>query len=105
MFGSEYAAAGSILAVHIWASIFVSMGVATSPWFIAEGLNHVSLGKTLLGAVLNVVLNLFLIPLYAGIGAAYATIISQAASTFLANAIDRRSRKLFKVQVRSLLPF
>lgn len=105
MFGSEYAAAGSILAVHIWTSVFVFMGLATLPWFIAEGLNHVSLGKTLLGAILNVILNFLLIPQYAGIGAAYATIISQAVAAFLGNAIDRRTHKLFKIQVKSLLPF
>ena len=105
MFGNEYAAAGSILAVHIWASVFVSMGLATSPWFIAEGLNHVSLGKTVFGAILNIVLNFLLIPQYGGIGAAFATISSQAASTFFCNAFDRRTRKLFKIQARSLLPF
>ncbi len=37
MFGSGYAEASTILAVHIWASVFVFMGVATLPWFIAEG--------------------------------------------------------------------
>ncbi|MBN3950213.1 MAG: flippase [Nostoc sp. NMS7] len=105
MFGSGYAEAGSILAVHIWTSLFVFMGLATSPWFIAEGLNHVSLGKTLFGAILNIILNLFLIPRYAGLGSAIATIISQAAATFLCNAFDSRTQKIFKIQVRSLLPF
>ncbi|MDF5739019.1 MULTISPECIES: flippase [unclassified Nostoc] len=105
MFGNGYAEAGAILAVHIWTSLFVFMGLATSPWFIAEGLNHVSLGKTLFGAILNIVLNLFLIPKYGGLGAAIATIISQAAATFLCNAFDSRTQKIFKIQVRSLLPF
>ncbi|MBN3872993.1 flippase [Nostoc sp. JL33] len=105
MFGSGYAEAGTILAVHIWTSLFVFMGLATSPWFIAEGLNHVSLGKTLFGAILNIILNLLLIPKYAGLGAAIATIISQAAATFLCNAFDSRTQKIFKIQVRSLLPF
>lgn len=105
MFGSGYAEAGAILAVHIWTSLFVFMGLATSPWFIAEGLNHVSLGKTLFGAILNIVLNLLLIPKYAGLGAAIATIISQAAAAFVCNAFDQRTQKIFKIQVRSLLPF
>ncbi|MEH2419902.1 MAG: flippase [Nostoc sp.] len=105
MFGSGYAEAGTILAVHIWTSLFVFMGLATSPWFIAEGLNHVSLGKTLFGAILNIILNLLLIPKYAGLGAAIATIISQAAATFLCNAFDSRTQKIFKIQVRSLIPF
>ncbi|MEH2146000.1 flippase [Nostoc sp.] len=105
MFGSGYAEAGPILAVHIWTSFFVFMGLATSPWFIAEGLNHVSLGKTLFGAILNIILNLLLIPKYAGLGAAIATIISQAAATFLCNAFDSRTQKIFQIQVRSLLTF
>jgi PST family polysaccharide transporter len=105
MFGSGYAEAGPILAVHIWTSLFVFMGVATSPWFIAEGLNHVSLGKTLLGAILNIILNLLLIPKYAGLGAAIATIISQAVAAFLSNGLDKRTQKLFKLQIQSILPF
>ncbi|MBN3878828.1 flippase [Nostoc sp. JL23] len=105
MFGSGYAEAGPILAVHIWTSLFVFMGLATSPWFIAEGLNHVSLGKTLFGAILNIILNLLLIPKYAGLGAAIATIISQAAAAFICNAFDSRTQKLFKIQVRTLIHF
>jgi PST family polysaccharide transporter len=105
MFGSGYAEAGAILAVHIWTSLFVFMGLATSPWFIAEGLNHVSLGKTLFGAILNIILNLLLIPKYAGLGAAIATIISQAAAAFICNAFDSRTQKLFTIQVRSLIHF
>ncbi|BAT53353.1 Polysaccharide biosynthesis protein [Nostoc sp. NIES-3756] len=105
MFGSDYAEAGAILAVHIWTSIFVFMGFASSPWFISEGLNHVSLGKTVFGAILNIILNYLLIPQYAGLGAAIATIISQAAAAFFCNAFDRRTQKLFKIQVQSLIPF
>ena len=105
MFGSGYVDAGAILAVHIWASLFVFMGVATSPWFIAEGLNHVSLGKTLFGAILNVILNFLLIPEYGGIGAAIATIVSQAVAAFFSNAVDKRTHKLFKIQIQSFLPF
>ncbi|MGB6297175.1 MAG: flippase [Rivularia sp. (in: cyanobacteria)] len=105
MFGSEYIEASSILAVHIWASLFVFMGVATLPWFIAEGLNNISLGKTLLGAILNIILNYLLIPQYSGLGAAIATISSQATAAFLSNAVDKKTRKLFKIQLQSLLPF
>ena len=105
MFGSGYLEASPILAVHIWASLFVFMGIATLPWFIAEGLNNISLGKTLLGAILNVILNFLLIPEYGGFGATIATISSQAAAAFFSNAIDKRTRKLFKIQLQSLLPY
>ena len=44
-FGNSYVEAGNILAVHIWAAVFVFTGVATSAWFIVEKLNHISMYK------------------------------------------------------------
>jgi polysaccharide transporter, PST family len=104
IFGSEYVEAGGILAVHIWAAVFVFMGVATSPWFNAEELNHLSFHRTFLGALINVGLNLVLIPAYGGIGASIATVISQAFASFLSNIISPKTRVIFKVQLRALLP-
>jgi polysaccharide transporter, PST family len=103
LFGNEYAESGNILAVHIWAAIFVFMGVSTSPWFIAEELNHLSFPKTLLGAMSNVILNFILIPQYQGVGAAIATVVSYAISGFLSNILDVRTRKIFMLQLKSLI--
>lgn len=105
LFGNSYAAAGTVLAIHIWASLFVFMGVASASWFVAEGLTHLSLQRTLIGAITNVVLNLFLIPKYAGIGAAIATVISYGFGSFLANAFYRKTRKIFTLQITSLFSF
>jgi polysaccharide transporter, PST family len=105
LFGNDYAAAIPILAIHIWASLFVFMGVATSSWFVAEDLTHLSLSRTLVGAITNVVLNLFLIPAYAGIGAAIATVISQAIASFFSHAFHPKTKKIFQIQMKSLLLF
>jgi polysaccharide transporter, PST family len=104
LFGNNYIESGAILAIHIWASVFVFTGVATSGWFIAENLTYLSLYRTLSGAIVNVLLNIFLIPMYGGLGAAIATIIAQAIASFISNGINPKTRKLFKVQIRSLLP-
>jgi polysaccharide transporter, PST family len=102
LFGNGYTEAGKVLAVYIWASLFVFMGIATSPWSIAEGLNHLSTYRTI-GAVSNVLLNLFLIPAYEGFGAAIATVISYALASFLSNATDSETLKIFQMQVKSIL--
>ncbi len=102
LFGSNYIDAGNILAVHIWATVFVSMGVASSPWFIAEGLTHLQMYKSILGAIMNIILNIFLIPAYGGMGAAIATVISYASSDLLSNLIHPRTRSVFMLQLRSL---
>lgn len=102
LFGNEYVESGHILAIHIWAAIFVFMGVSASPWFIAEELNHLSFPKTLLGGITNVILNFVLIPHYQGMGAAIATVLSYGISAFLSNSLDTRTRKIFIIQVKSL---
>ncbi|MDJ0693022.1 flippase [Mastigocoleus sp. MO_188.B34] len=104
LFGQSYIAAGSILAIHVWACIFVFMGIASSPWFVAEGLTHFSLHRTLAGAIINIILNFLLIPKYGGVGAAIATVISQAVASFLGNAMHPQTRKIFWIQIASFLP-
>lgn len=84
LLGQEYAKAGEILALHIWAGPFVFLGVARSKWLVAENLTQFSLATTSLGAITNVLLNLFLIPTSGGIGAALATVISYGVASHIA---------------------
>jgi polysaccharide transporter, PST family len=104
LFGDKYADSGGVLASHIWAAVFVFTGMATSSWFVAEKLTHLQLYRTLGGAIANVLLNLVLIPVYGVTGAAIATVISQAIASLLSNATNRQTFKLFKLQIKSLLP-
>ena len=82
LLGAEYTEAGTILAWHIWAGPFVFLGVARSQWLMAENLTRLSFACTLLGTMINIVLNFWLIPLYSGIGAAIATVISYAIASY-----------------------
>jgi PST family polysaccharide transporter len=103
LFGNGYGGAGTILSIHIWASLFVFMGVAISPWYIAEGLTHLAMYRTLIGAITNIILNIFLLPRYSGLGAAIATVISYSFSDFFSNAIHPKTRKIFILQIQSIL--
>jgi len=84
VFGEQYAAAGPILAVHIWAGVFIFLKVAMSRWLLNEGKLNFLFISSGLGAAINVALNLFLIPRYGGMGAAVATVISYAAAGLFA---------------------
>jgi PST family polysaccharide transporter len=92
IFGEAYAGAGSILAILTWAGVFYFLREALGRWFIAENLLVFSFVSNGIGAAVNVALNLFLIPHYAGRGAAIATVISYAASGYLACFIHPRTR-------------
>jgi PST family polysaccharide transporter len=101
VFGPNYASSAPILAVHIWASVFVFLGVAQTPWDTAESLMRLSLKRTAAGAVVNVILNLILIPRYAGMGAAVATLVAYSLSAVFANVFFAPTRKIFVMQMRS----
>jgi PST family polysaccharide transporter len=103
IYGDAYEGVGTILAIHIWAALFVFLGVAQSPWSINEGLTRIALFRTVLGAIANVVLNLLLIPPYGPIGAAIATLISYALSAVILNAFSSSTRRIFFLQLKSML--
>jgi PST family polysaccharide transporter len=104
LYSNAFVAAGPVLAVHIWASVFVFLGVAQAPWDVAENLLKLGFYRTLSGAVSNVLLNLVLIPRYGPLGAAVATVISYAVSGVFANAFNARTRPIFLMQLKSFLP-
>jgi len=84
LYKKEFWEAGYILTIHIWAGIFIFMRSIFSKWLLlSENYIH-SLSTHLIGAIINVVLNLFLIPIYGIKGAAFATLISYGFSSYLA---------------------
>ena len=102
LYGEAYEGSGPVLALHIWASVFVFLGVVNSQWFIAENRQILGLYWTVMGAVVNVGLNLFLIPLYGANGAAAASIISYGVAAFFADLLLRETRHLFTMKLSSL---
>jgi len=82
LFGTQYQAAADVLQIYIWASVFVFLGVASSQYLIAENYTKISFFRTIIGTVVNIILNVILIPMYGINGAAIATLASQCAVTF-----------------------
>jgi O-antigen/teichoic acid export membrane protein len=76
MFSSAYTDAGSLLAILVWTGLFTSLGAARNVFIIAKNWTRVNLVSMALGCVLNVILNLTLIPNYGALGAVIATFIS-----------------------------
>jgi len=81
LYKPEYAYSAPVLAVHIWSGVFVFLGAAVGQYLIAENLNKLSFIRTGFGAIVNIVLNLILIPSMGMMGSAIATLIAYAGST------------------------
>lgn len=105
VFGGAYSNSSTIFAIHIWSIIFVGWGLLRYHILIFEKLVYITMIASLFGAVANVIINYFLIPLYKGEGAAIATLLSQLISSSLILLFFRKSRKLVWMEVKSLFQF
>lgn len=102
LYGHGFAGAAPILVVHVWTGLFVFHGVAGSRWFLAENLQRMMFYRTLAGCLVNVALNLVLIPRFGALGAAWASVAAQAVAALLMNALYARTRPIFFMQLRAL---
>jgi len=106
LFGKAYVDSASVLSIHIWGSVFVFMRALVSKWLVSESLLPYSLWSHGLGAVINVCLNVLMIPLYGVWGAAWATVIAYLFSGYVCFWLFAKTRPIAVVMTRSmLLPF
>jgi len=95
LYGNKFLPAGDILTVHIWAGIFVCIGISSSKWLVAEGLQVFYTINTAIGAVANIILNYLLISKYGIIGAAWATLLSYSIASYLTLSLWKSTRPNF----------
>jgi O-antigen/teichoic acid export membrane protein len=81
LYKPEYAYAAPALSVHVWSGIFVFLGAASGQHLIAENYNKLSFVRTGFGAIVNIGLNLILIPKMGMMGTAIATLAAYASAT------------------------
>jgi O-antigen/teichoic acid export membrane protein len=102
LFGVGYSKAGTALSIHIWAGIFVFLGVASSKWLLTEDLQKFCFYRTFIGAIVNIALNLLLIPRYELAGAATATILSYMVAVF-GVMVTSKTRIGFRMLLKSFI--
>ncbi|AFH50591.1 Membrane protein [Ignavibacterium album JCM 16511] len=102
LFGPEYKPAAPVLTIYIWAGVATFLGVASSQYLISENLTKLSFYRTLLGMIVNVVMNWFLIPIYGINGAAFATLVSYSLATFSVG-LTRKTFNQLKMMLKSIL--
>jgi len=103
LYGAGYEDAAPILIILMWAGLWVSLGGVRNLAIQTEGLLVQSMLATILGTVVNVGLNLLLIPSFAGLGAAVATFISQFVTVYLSCFLFRAFMELGRMQTRAIL--
>jgi O-antigen/teichoic acid export membrane protein len=98
LYGSKYAGAGAVLAIHIWTAVFIFYSFGKSIFIQCENMQLYSFVTTALSAAVNVVLNILWISKYGVIGSALATLCAQITGALILPSVTQKDRinvKLF----------
>jgi O-antigen/teichoic acid export membrane protein len=101
-YGERFVGSTTVLQIHVWAGCFVFLRALISQHLIITGNEPLSMLSHGVGAILNVVLNWWWIPIYGIEGAAWATLVSYAYASvffiFFAGTTRRHFVELIKVR-------
>lgn len=103
LFGARYQGAALPLALTAWCGLFSAWGLASGAWLVATGRARLNLWRNLAGALINVALNLALIPRYGAPGAAFATLFAMASAYFLFDFVSPALRPVGMLKAGSLV--
>jgi len=100
--GKDFSEAYDVLLLHCWSGIFVFWGLASTKWLVKKGLERFQLYRTASGLFVNLVLNIYLIPLFGLKGAALATIVSYSIAGLFFDIFFKQTRELFYIKINSI---
>ncbi len=104
LYGIEFLAAAPVLQVLVWYVAFSYMGAVRNVWILAEGKQSFLWKINLAGALMNVVMNLILIPYFGALGAAFASMVTQVFTNFLLGFIIKPLRTNQRLLLKGLNP-
>ena len=102
LYGEAFLPAAGVLSIHIWAGVFVFLGVASGKWLLTENLQIFSTINTSIGAIVNIILNYILIKSMGINGAAISTLISYFIAAYLCLSFFDKTRINFVNLTKSL---
>jgi len=105
LFGHSYDGSGPALSVLIWSGIPYSFGGAWGSWMTVENRTKTIFLFHVNAAVVNLILNLVLIPRYGILGSAYATLISYWIGHTVLAAIMKSQHEALLMLAKALIPF
>lgn len=76
VYGSEYISSVPILSIYVWSTVWLGVSLVLQYFLINEGKKAVIFFSTVTAAMINIGLNLYLIPIMGIEGAAWSTFIS-----------------------------
>ena len=104
VYGNEYLSSAIVLQILIWHTILSCIGGAKDIWILAEQKQKYLLLLNTLGVVLNIIINMILIPKIGIVGAAVATLATQFFSNILLCIFIKDLRRNMCILAQALNP-
>lgn len=101
LYGKDYSGAYWPLVIILWSTSFAMISTARGIWLVAEELNHYAKDFTIVGAIVNIILNSILIPLCGIVGASIATLASQITVCFIMPYCFKKTRNFNRIYLGS----
>ncbi len=92
LYDEAYLSAAPALAITIWHVLFSTLGTARGVWIVCENKNSFVKKMVLWGAVVNLALNLLLLPLIGIIGSAITSLVTQIFTSIIAPLLYKETR-------------
>ena len=103
LYGADYEESSLVFKIYIWSNVFFFINVLSSKWLVTEGYYLHSFYRNIIGAILNVLLNFFLISKYGLKGAAISTLISYSVVAFFYDLFFKELRVNLNLKLKSIL--
>lgn len=97
VYGKDFSESIIILKIYVWAGIGVFVGVLIDNYLITENFRKILIIKSLIPMLINIVLNILLIPRIGIAGAAYATLIAYILAPFVLLFFQKTRNDLIKM--------
>lgn len=103
IYGEEFSPAASILNVVTWYTIFSYLGVARNSWIVCNNYQKYLKYMYISAIVINIALNLVLIPPLGAYGAALASLITQICTSIIIPAMIPAMRSNVKLIMKGIM--
>lgn len=104
LYGNDFAGSIPVLRVLTPYFVFSIMGTVRNVWILAEEKQKYLWVINLSGALLNIVLNAFAVPLWGAFGAAFASLLTQCFANFVLGFILKPLRPANRLMLKGLRP-
>ena len=104
LYGNDYVNSVPVLRALVFYFVFSVMGLVRNVWILAEEKQKYLWVINLSGALLNIILNAAMIPLYGAVGAAVASLITQFFANFVLGFIIKPLRVNNKLMLHGINP-